>query len=215
MPSDIERAEKILRELQGKRATAVAHGVALGEERMKLAFPVYASDDAKARRRLDEINREDAIRDSELRSLDCAIAEATTRVECAQQAEVRRVGRQKAEALRKHVDELAAVSAFIDEHLARALQGLLAYDRGVAELHNKFGVAFPTDVQTRLGMVAVLATFLQKLPSTWFNEIAGGVRYFSPAQRKTASSYFAQVEAGLRTAIKQRLGDAEQDTEAA
>jgi hypothetical protein len=129
---------------------------------------------------------------------------------------VRKVDRQKAAELRKHVDQLADVPAFIDEHLAAALSGLLAYDRGVAELHNKFGVTFPTDVQTRSGMVAVIATFLQKLPQTWFNEIAGGVRYLPPAQRKTASSYFAQVEPSLRTAIKQRLGDAEQmDTGAA
>jgi hypothetical protein len=213
--NDIEQAEKILTELRGKHEAAVAHGVALGEERTQLAFGAHALNDKAARRRLDEINRESALHDSELRSIDCAIAEATTRVKHAQQAEARKADRQKAAELRKHVDELAELPAFVDEHLEAALRGLLAYNRGVAELHNKFGVAFPTDVQTRLGMVAVIATFLQKLPPTWFNEIAGGVRYLSPAQRKTASSYFAQVEPSLRTAIKQRLGDAEQDTEAA
>jgi hypothetical protein len=111
------------------------------------------------------------------------------------------------------ISELSELPAFVDEHLEAALRGLLAYDRGIAELHNKFHVTFPTDVQTRLGMVAVIATFLQKLPPTWFNEIAGGVRYLSPAQRKTASSYFAQVEPSLRTAIHQRTGDAAPEKE--
>jgi hypothetical protein len=215
MPSDIEQAEKTLTELRGKHEAAIAHGLSLGEERTQLAFGAHALGDTQARKRLDAINRESALHDAELRSLDCAIAEATTRVNRAQQAAARRVAAAKAEELRKHVDELAELPAFVDKHLAAALQGLIAFEKGVAELHNKFGVAFPTDIQTRLGMVAVLATFLQKLPPTWFNEIAGGVRYLSPAQRKTASSYFAQVEPGLRTAIKQRLGDAEQDTEAA
>jgi hypothetical protein len=215
MPSDIERAEHVLNNLRQKREVLVARGHSLGEERTQLAFAAHASDDAKARRRLDEINREAALHDSELRSIDAAIAEATERVNRAQQAEARKVDRQKAEALRKHVDQLAEVPAFIDEHLEAALSGLLAYDRGVAELHTKFHVAFPADVQTRLGMVAVIATFLQKLPQTWFNEIAGGVRYLSPAQRKTASSYFAQVEPSLRTAIKQRLGEVEPEKETA
>jgi hypothetical protein len=209
--NDIDRVTHTLNNLLQKREALVAHGHSLGEERTQLAFGAHALGDTKARKRLDEINRESALHDSELRSLDCAIAEATTRVNHARQAEARKVDRQKAAALQRHVEELAAVPAFIDEHLAAALSGLLAYDRGVAELHNKFGVAFPTDIQTRLGMVAVLATFLQKLPPTWFNEIAGGMRYLSPAQRKTASSYFAQVEAGLRTAIKQR--DTERETE--
>jgi hypothetical protein len=136
-------------------------------------------------------------------------------VERARQAVQQAADRANARELRKHADHLGAVPAFIDDHLAAALSGLLAYDRGVAELHNKFHVAFPTDVQTRLGMVAVLATFLQKLPPTWFKEVAGGVRYLPPAQRKTATSYFAQIEASLRAAIKQRLGDAEQDERAA
>jgi hypothetical protein len=213
MPSDIDQAEHVLNNLRQKRETLVAHGVELGEERTQLAFGAHALGDTKARKRLDEINRESALHDAELRSLDCAIAEATERVKRAQQAEARKVDRQKAAELRKRVDQLAEVPAFIDEHLAAALSGLLAYDRGIAELHNKFNVTFPTDVQTRLGMVAVIATFLQKLPQTYFNEIAGGVPYLAPAQRKTASSYFAQVEPGLRTAIKQRTGEAETEKE--
>jgi hypothetical protein len=52
----------------------------LSEERTRLAFGVHALGDAKARRRLDEINRETALQDSELRSIDAAIAEATARV---------------------------------------------------------------------------------------------------------------------------------------
>jgi hypothetical protein len=61
MPSDIEQAEKILTELRGKREAAVAHGHSLGEERTQLAFGAHALGDTKARKRLDEINRETAL----------------------------------------------------------------------------------------------------------------------------------------------------------
>jgi hypothetical protein len=214
MPSDIEQAEHVLNNLHQKRVALDARGVELGDQRLRLSFGAHTGDD-KARKELDAINRESALHDAELRSLDCAIAEATARVNRAQAAEARKADQKRAAELRKHVDQLAEVPAFVDEHLAAALSGLLAYDRGVAELHNKFGVAFPTDIQTRLGMVAVLGTWLQQLPKAWWNEISAGMRFRGPLERKTASSYFKQLEPGLRTAIKQRLGDAEQDERAA
>src|SRR5258708_21824503 len=93
MMSDIERAEKTLRDLRAKREAAVAHGVALGEERTQLAFTAHALGDSKSRKRLDEINRESALHDSELRSLDAAISEAAARVERAHQAEQQAQGR--------------------------------------------------------------------------------------------------------------------------
>src|SRR5258708_13720243 len=94
--SDIERAEKILHDLRAKREAAVAHGHSLGEERTQLAFGAHTGD-AAARKKLDTINREAALHDSELRSLDCAIAEATARVERARQAEERAAARQRPE----------------------------------------------------------------------------------------------------------------------
>jgi hypothetical protein len=215
MPSDIEQAEKTITDLEAKLARVKARSTEIATERDAISFAVHTDGDHKARAKLDKLNEEGYRQSGEIASIEAALKTAHQCVADRRAAEARKVDRQKAAELRKHVDQLAEVPAFIDEHLEAALRGLLTYDRGVAELHNKFGVAFPTDIQTRLGMVAVLATFLQKLPPTWFNEIAGGVRYAAPAQRKTAISYFAQIEPSLRTAIKQRLGDAEQDERAA
>jgi hypothetical protein len=212
--NDIEQATQALDKLRVARDAVIARGAELIEERTRLAFGAYASGDAKARRRLDEINREDALHGSELRSIDAAIAEASVRVDRAQRAEARKVARAKVGELRKHVDELAELPAFIDKHLVAALQGLIAFEKGVAELHQK-GVEFPTGTQLRLGVVAVLGTWLQQLPPVWWNEISAGMRFRGPLERKTASSYFKQLEPSLRTAIKQRLGDAEQDERAA
>jgi hypothetical protein len=205
MNNDVEKAEKILAALRGKRDAAVAHGIELGEQRTRLAFDAHTGNKA-ARERLDALNREGAVHASELHSLDCAISEAAARVKTAQAAESAAAAKQKAEEARAHVDELAKVFQYTEQHLMAALQGLIAIERGVAELHQK-GVAFPTDVQLRLGIVAVIGTFLQQLPRTWWNEISAGLRYRAPAERKTAASYWTQLEPSLQNAICQAAGE--------
>jgi hypothetical protein len=203
--SDVDQAEKTLDTLRAKRDALVAHGIELGETRTQLAFGAHTGDD-KARKQLDAINRESALHDSELRSLDAAIAEATKRVAASQAAEAQAADRVRAEEARKTMDELAEVFAYTDKHLLAALKGLIAIERGVEELHLK-GVTFPTAVQLRLGIVAVIGTFLQQLPKTWWNELSAGLRYRAPADRQSAMGYWAQIEPSLRNQIAQRTGE--------
>jgi hypothetical protein len=196
MPSDTEQAEHVLNNLRQKRDAVVAHGIELGDERGKISFAAHTGDKA-ARQKLDKLNAESVLHESELRSLDAALGEAAARVERARQAEAQAADRRRAEEARALVDELAKVFVYTDQHLMAALKGLIAIERGVAELHQK-GVAFPTDVQLRSGIVAVLGTWLQQLPRMWWNEIAAGLRYRAPNEKKTALSYWGQLESSLR-----------------
>jgi hypothetical protein len=204
--TEIAKAEHVLNNLRQKREALVAHGHSLGEERTQIAFAAHAGDDAKARKRLDELNREAALHESELRSLDAAIAEATKRLAAADAAEAQAANRVRAEEARKTVAELAEVFEYTDQHLLAALKGLIAIDRGVEELHQK-DVAFPTAVQLRLGIVAVLGTWLQQLPKMWWNELSAGLRFRAPADRQSAMSYWAQLEPSLRSQIAQHAGE--------
>jgi hypothetical protein len=214
-PATVESAEAVLAALEEDRRQLVSARAADDAEMAKHAYQSHVLHELGATERLDEISKRAIERDQRLRELDCAIFEARDRRRLAQESEQRAADRQKAAELSAHVDELSQIPAYIERHLADALRGLLAFERGVAELHQK-GVAFPSDVQLRLGMVAVLGTWLQQLPRTWFNELAGGVRFLAPAQRKTALSYFAQLEPSLRNAIRAGQGEAERtDTEAA
>jgi hypothetical protein len=206
--SDVDQAEKTLGTLQAKREAQSARGVELGEERAALAFAAHASADAKARKRLDEINRESALHDSELRSLDAAIAEGAKRVTAAQAAEAQAADRVRAEEAQRLVSELKEAFEYTEKHLTAGLRGLIAIERGVAELHQKGGVGFPTDVQLRLGIVAVLGSWLQQLPKMWWNELSAGLKYRAPNERKTAMSYWAAIEPSLRNQIAQRTGEA-------
>jgi hypothetical protein len=213
MSNEIEKAENILRDLRAKREAAVAHGHSLGEERTRLAFTAHGLGDSKARKRLDEINRESALHDSELRSLDCAISEAAARVDRARQAEVQAAARQKAEEARKHVDELAKCFPYLDRHLAEAARALIAIHDGVAQLHAA-GFSFPSDAQLRLGIAAVIQTWAHRLPRSWHDQLRDGFEFLPPGRRQTATDYWSKIQASIDGQITQRLGE-QKDSEAA
>jgi hypothetical protein len=198
--------EHVLNNLRQKRDALVAHGVELGEERTRLSFSAHAEADKAAQKRLDTLHGELGRFESELKSVDEAIAEATKRVAASQAAEAQAVVRQRAEEARKHIDELEQVFEYVDKHLTAALRGLIAIERGVVDLHAK-DVTFPSDTQLRLGITAVIGTFLQQLPKTWWSELSAGLKYRAPNERKTAMSYWAAIEPSLRNQIGARTGE--------
>src|SRR5205814_312151 len=126
MPSeDVSKAERVIAELRGKREAMIAHATEVANERSALAYAAHAGDDSKARGRLNEINRELAVHDSELRSLDAAIAEASKRLEAARQAEALAADRKLAAEARKIAAEVGERFRRADKHLSDALKELL------------------------------------------------------------------------------------------
>jgi hypothetical protein len=167
--NDIEKFEILIAELEAKRERCAQRGRELLDERSTIALAAHTGD-GKASKRLLEINAALALHASEVESLDAAIEAAGKKHASAEDSAARAASKQEAAALSKHVDELAEVPAFIDEHLSAALRGLIAFERGVEGLHQR-GVPFPTAVQLRLGITAVLGTWLQQLPKMWWNEV--------------------------------------------
>jgi rubrerythrin len=82
----IEKAEATVASLEAKRAACVAHGTELADERSHVALAAHTGD-AKARKRLDEINDDLAVHGSELASLDAALRAASEKLAQAKQAE--------------------------------------------------------------------------------------------------------------------------------
>jgi hypothetical protein len=192
--------------LRRKREVLVARGRRLGEERAKLSFSAHAEADAAAQKRLDTVHGELGRFESELKSVDEAIAEATKRLAAAQQAEARKEARQRAEVARKLVRELAEVFPWVDEKLEEAARGLIAIYDGIAKLHAA-GFVFPSDAQLRLGIAAIIQTWAHRLPRSLHNELRDGMRFLAPHERKTAVSYWDAIEVGLQNAIRQTTGE--------
>jgi hypothetical protein len=206
--NDTERAEKILTELRGKRAAAVAHGVALGEERTRLAFGAHALGDSKSRKRLDEINRESALHDSELRSLDAAISEAAARVERARQAEAQAQGRGVARELLKRAAHLVELAQTLDDanrirgEVSCAIAEELTQMRQIA---HGLGVFVPTEQQfLSLGERAERTT-LMEMP---FHRIA---ERLSPNEKRNHSSYAQPWRDQIVKGCAALLGDKQEE----
>jgi hypothetical protein len=178
----------------------------LGEERTQIAFAAHASDDAKARKRLDEINREAALGDSELRSIDAAIAEATKRLSAAEQAEAQAANRQRAAEAQKLVSELAEVFPYLDKKLAEAARALIAINDGLQKLHQT-GFPFPTDAQARLAVAQIIQTWAHSLPQHFHNDLRDGLRFLAPHERRTAVEYWRAIEVSLNNSIRQHTGE--------
>jgi hypothetical protein len=206
-------AEHTLANLQQKREALVARSHRLGEEQSKIAFSAHTGDQA-AKKRLDKINADAALHDSELRSLDSAIAEGTARVEAARQAEARAADRQRAAEARKLVKELGEVFPYLDRKLEEAGNALIAINDGIAKLH-ELGIKHPDDRQLRLGVATILQSWAHRLPRSWHDQLRDGFEFLAPGRRQTAVGYWKAIEPSLQNTIRQATGEAERTTEAA
>jgi hypothetical protein len=198
----VAEAEAIIRDLEGQRAALLKRRSEHDAERQRIAFAARAQGDQAASKRLSEMTTEAIRFDHELRDVESAMTTAQARLQHAQQAEAQAANRQWAAEAQTLVRELADVFPYVDKHLAAALNGLIAIERGVAELHQK-GVAFPTDIQLRQGITQVIETWAQQLPRHWHNKLSDGLKYLPPHERKTAVQYYKAIEASLQNAIAQ------------
>jgi hypothetical protein len=210
--SNVEQAEGVAAELRAKRDALVAHGIELGEERAKISFAAHTGDKG-ARQRLDKLNAEIALHESELRSLDAAIGEAGARVERALQAAATAADREKAEEARKLVKEIGECFPFLDRHLAEAARALVAIHDGVAKLHAA-GFASPSDNQLRLAVAAIIQTWAHRLPRSWHNQLRDGLQFLAPHERKSAVQYWTAVEPALQNTIRQAAGEPQKEESA-
>jgi hypothetical protein len=204
MTSELERASALVDELETKRAQHVAKAEKLAAERDEIALGAFTGN-GKQRERVDEIHTTLAKHSSELAALDSALKSARQRVADRQAAEVAAVNRQQAEEARKLIVELGEAFLWLDARLEEAARALIAIDRGFAELRQS-GVG-PSETQLRLGLTSVVETWAQTLPKHVHNQLRDGVRFLSPAERRTASEYWARVRASLDNQIAQVAGE--------
>jgi hypothetical protein len=208
--TDVEQAEHVLNNLRQKRDAVVARGVELGEEQAKLAFAAHAGGDAKAKKRLDEINRESALHDSELRSLDAAIGEAGARVQQARAASAAEKDKAAALALRATVAEIGEAVRYADVHFGKAIDALNAVNGALDQIHAS-GESFPTNMQFAANAERALKTALMQLPRVWWRDFG---QHLAPNERRTFTSFWAEMEKSLENRIRPRLGESERtDTE--
>jgi hypothetical protein len=184
--SDVEQVEKVLAELRSKRDALVARGVELGEARQQVAFSAHTGD-AAARKKLDAINREAALHDSELRSLDAAIAEAGTRVEAARHAEEQAQAREVAKELLARAHAIVEHARALDDaNTVRVAEGAALSEELelLRALGQRIGVHVPNHQQLLAMGSRAERTTMALTP--WAREVGEAI---APNERRNHTSY--------------------------
>jgi hypothetical protein len=196
----VSDAEKVIAKLQVQREKLMRRQAEHEAERSRLAYAARAQGDAEASKRLSEMADEAVHSEHEASDIGAALATARSFLKDAQAAEARAEDQARAAEARQLVKELAEVFPFVDKHLALAARGLLAIYDGVAKLHAA-GFTFPSNDQVRINLAEVIETWAHSLPRSLHNQLRDGVRFLPPGTRKSASQFWAAIEATLNNSI--------------
>jgi hypothetical protein len=197
----VAEAQRILTQLEERRAAVVARGQELATIRASYAYAAHANSDAAARAKLDQVNRETAEHGSELASIDGALATARRKLEAAQQHEAKAAEREQAQALRGALRQFTQHAAGVDG----ALEVLIASCNGLQEALNaihRCGSSFPSDAQLQSMGGRVLLGALSKTP------FRRNFETLPPLERDRSMARIAeQWSATVERGVKPRLGE--------
>src|SRR5262249_30765029 len=136
-------AQKIVDQLESKAAELAETRASDERELASISFAAHASEDQKALARLETIKARAIRHESDLRSIDAAIAEAKRNVESAKADEAAAEQKRCAAEARVIVDRIDSLFASADTHFKQAMDALAAADKRIEELH-LLGFQYPT-----------------------------------------------------------------------
>jgi hypothetical protein len=207
IPPTVANAEQAISNLEKKRVALVERGTELATIRASVAYKALQDDDATAKQKLDQINKESIEHSHELASIDAALVTAKRRLEGAQRHEAKQADREQAKALRDALQQFIQHAAGVDS----ALEVLIVSCNGMAEsldAMHRCGSNFPSDAQLQsLGHRVLLGALSKTVFRRNFETVP-------PLERDRSMARIVQQWSDtVERSIKQRLGD--QTTEAA
>ncbi len=153
--TEVEKAEKIVCQLEEQLETLLGRTVTLHKERAAVSYAALTANNPTAKARLDAINAEALQHSNEVASVECAIAEAKQRLEAAQQAGLAAADRDAALQLREKLNRFVSLGLLLDDCIADFLGAAKEMDEVLDEIH-ALGCVTPTDAQMRvLGTLAI------------------------------------------------------------
>jgi hypothetical protein len=174
---DAKTTENVLGDLIAKRDAHVKRGAKLATDHGAIAYAANTGDQA-ARKKLDALNHETALHQSELENLTAAIEEATKRIDAARREDAGATARANASEARK-------IWAEVVQDLYAAHEANVAATAKVNEAYAKLrkihtlGAKFPTAQQFVVHGELVAYTSLMLTP--WHREF----RHLSPHEKRT------------------------------
>jgi chromosome segregation ATPase len=205
IPPSVADAEAAITNLTAKRDALVERGKQLDQVRASNAFAALAHDDAKARQRLDALNRETGEHASELASVDAALKTARQRLEAAKRHEAKQADREQAKELCVVLDQLVETATQLDAALAE----VAALGRNLHQIQarmHELGSAVPNQAQLDSLGYRCLLTACAATP--WFRHF----ETLAPHERRSFSALIGIWNDTNRKHLAARLGDQPNNT---
>jgi chromosome segregation ATPase len=199
MSNDIETAQAAIQRLTNKQQNLVQKTIELSDERSKIAFASHAEGDAKARKRLDQINQEMATMASEHASIESAIEVATERLAAAQRETALAEDRTQAEQLRIVLSRWVELGLTIDDCFIDMNSAAAEMKHLLSTMH-QLGAKTPSHEQVRVLGALALKSALQTTP--WAKEF----ETIAPNQRRTFATLVTGWRDQLTPHIMARIG---------
>jgi hypothetical protein len=207
IPPTVADAEHAIGNLQAKRDALVARGNELATIRASVAYKALNDDDATAKQKLDQINKESVSHSHELASVDAALVTAKQKLEAAKRYEAKQADREQAKALRNALAQFVQHAAGIDAALEVLVESCNGLQESLTAMH-RCGSSFPSDAQLLSLGSRVLIGALSKTP------FRREFPVLPPLERDRSMARIAQQWSDtVERSIQQRLGD--ETTEAA
>ena len=196
----VAEAEAAIARLEHKRSELLERGKQLDQVRASNAFAALAKDDAKARQRLDALNRETGEHASEVASVDAALVTAKQRLDLARQREALEADRTSARELKVVLDQFVETARQLDAALADV--ATLGHDlHKIQSRMRELGSPVPNGAQLdSLGFRCLLTSCASKPWHRHFQVLA-------PHERRSFSALIDIWRATNKKHLAARLGD--------
>jgi hypothetical protein len=213
IPPSVADAEAAIANLTAKRDALVERGNQLASIRASVAYKALNDDDAVAKQKLDQINKESVSHSHELASVDAALVTARQKLEAARRHEAKAADRQQALAIRQEWTEAAADFTALD-------QGLNLAADAARRLYERYGTmqrhGFRPPPQLTLMLADVVVSALMAMPKPlWQQFNYQGLEYLPPNRRRSAASLRGAWGPQVERHVQQQLGSEPATPEAA
>jgi hypothetical protein len=202
MTTDVEKAEQTLARLDDKRRALVQRATELADERQRISYAAHAGNDKKSRQRLDEITAATVAHQSEMASIESAIAEATNRLATAKHNATLAADREQAIELGEVLETFAECGRDIDAALTIIIERSRLMEKTLHRM-NALGAASPN--RNQLETLGALALHTALMQTPWTRDF----RHLAPGERRTfnamVDAWYPVVEANIAS----RLGNEE------
>jgi len=204
----VGKAETVIADLEAKRAACVKRGTELADERAAVALAAHTGD-AKARKRLDEINAAIATHASELASFDAALKAAGERLLRAQSAEAKKRASKAAKQLLTMADAIVQHAQSLDDANAIRVEASRAIADKLTEMRSlAHGIGLFVPSHEQLFAMASRADQTATMQTPWAREVG---EHLPPNQRRNHMSYAQSWHVAITKSVAALVGEDKQE----